>query len=152
MNMRKTTVAAALLATVALSGCGGAASSTGDSGSNDSGSTGVTTTVAPEQVAAQARAYVDAVNGNDLDALVESFAEDGAILDVSRRITGRDAIRTWADNEVMGGTLQVLEVTPMDNGQDLLVHWAPSGSDGWRAHYRFTFKGDKVSLADLQYA
>jgi hypothetical protein len=151
MNMRKTAVAAASLATLVLSGCGGAASSA-DGGSNDSGSTGVTTTVAPEQVAAQARAYVDAVNGNDLNALVESFAEDGAILDVSRRIAGRDAIREWADDEVMGGTLKVLEVTPMADGQDLLVHWAPSGSDGWRAHYRFTFKGDKVSLADLQYA
>ena len=28
----------------------------------------------------------------------------------------------------------VLAVTPMYRGQDLLEHWAPTGSDGWRAH------------------
>jgi hypothetical protein len=169
MNMRKTTVvaAAALLTTVALAGCsgepapaaGGATTAAATDGGNtdgaddaDDANEGEETTVAPDQVAAQARAYVDAVNANDLDALVESFAGDGAVLDVTRRITGHDAIRRWADNEVMGGTLKVLEITPKENGQDLLVRWAPAGSDGWRAHYRFTFAGDKIALADLQYA
>ena len=150
MNMR-TMALAAVLATVGAAGCSTSAGSTGATGS--AGSTGsVSTTVAPDQVAAQARAYVDAVNQNNLDALVGSFAGNGEIVDVSRHIRGHDSIREWADDEVMGGTLQVLEITPMDNGQDLLVHWAPSGSDGWRAHYRFTFDGDKIAVADLQYA
>jgi hypothetical protein len=53
---------------------------------------------------------------------------------------------------VIGGRLQVVSVTGMPNGQDLLVHWAPRGSDGWRAHYRFTVTADGITLADLQYA
>lgn len=100
-----------------------------------------------------ARAYVDAVNRADLDALVAAFAPDGQILDVSRRITGQDAIRRWADNEVIGGTLRVDGVTAIaPDTQRLRVHWAPSGSDGWAADYTFTIRGDRVVLADLQYA
>ena len=104
------------------------------------------------KAAAPAQAYVDAVNRNDLQALVDAFAPDGQVNDVSRPIKGRDAIRAWADREVMGGRLDVLTVTPIADGQDLLVHWAPAGSDGWRAHYRFTMTDSHITLADLQYA
>nr|WP_275983984.1 nuclear transport factor 2 family protein [Paenibacillus hamazuiensis] len=97
-------------------------------------------------------AYVEAVNSNDLDALVESFAENAVIVDVSRHITGQTAIREWAKNEVMGGKLEVLESTPAAHGVKLLVHWAPRGSDGWKAYYTFEFKDGKIVHADLQYA
>lgn len=103
-------------------------------------------------VAPAGRAYVDAVNNEDLDALVAAFAEDGTVVDVSRRITGRAAIRAWAQGEVIGGRLQVVTVSPTAGGQDLLVHWAPEGSSGWRAHYRFTYADERITVADLQYA
>lgn len=96
--------------------------------------------------------YVDAVNAEDLDALVGCFAPDGLIVDVSREISGSDAIRTWADREVIGGTLEVLEVEATDVGQRLLVHWAPAGSDGWRAYYTFEVRDGLIVSADLQYA
>ncbi|MBA9006744.1 nuclear transport factor 2 family protein [Thermomonospora cellulosilytica] len=100
-----------------------------------------------------ARAYVDAVNRRDLNALVDAFAPDGRVVDVSRTIAGRDAIRAWADAEVIGGTLRVLSIAGnRADGQRLLVHWAPSGSGGWRAHYDFTVTGDRIAVADLQYA
>lgn len=104
------------------------------------------------QVAAQAGRYIDAVNRSDLDALVESFAPDGKVMDVSREISGHLAIRDWARNEVIGGRLKVLSVTRRSGGQDLFVHWAPQGSNGWRARYSFTFQGDRIALANLQYA
>lgn len=103
-------------------------------------------------VAPAAQRYVDAVNAADLDALVAAFAPEAVVVDVSRRIRGHEAIRTWADREVIGGSLRVLESTPMDGGVDLLVHWAPEGSAGFRAHYRFTIGGDVITGADLQYA
>jgi ketosteroid isomerase-like protein len=109
-------------------------------------------TEASPRIPAPAQAYVDAVNSGDLDALVLAFAPDGEVMDVDRPIRGRDAIRAWAANEVMGGRLQVLSVTAMPSGQDLLVHWAPRGSSGWRARYRFTMTGTAITLADLQYA
>jgi hypothetical protein len=107
---------------------------------------------AGDPVGPAGRAYVDAVNNEDPDALVAAFAENGTVVDVSRRITGRAAIRAWAENEVIGGRLQIVTVSPMAGGQDLLVHWAPEGSAGWRAHYRFTYSGDHIAVADLQYA
>ncbi|MEV4059201.1 nuclear transport factor 2 family protein [Nonomuraea dietziae] len=108
---------------------------------------------AVQGVGREAMAYVDAVNGGDLDALVASFAEDAQIVDVSRSIRGRAAIREWASNEVIGGRLTVLSIAQQRrDGQRLLVRWAPGGSDGWRAHYDFTWANGKIVKADLQYA
>lgn len=107
----------------------------------------------PAKVLPAAQAYVDAVSRRDLEGLVKAFHPDGQIVDVSRTIAGHDAIRTWARNEVIGGTLQVVEVVERRaDGQKLLVQWAPAGSDGWRAHYDFTVRGDRISVANLQYA
>ena len=103
-------------------------------------------------LAAPAAQYVDAVNNDDLDAMVAAFAPDAEVVDVGRHIRGQDAIRTWAHDEVSGGTLQVLAVTPMQGGQDLLVKFAPAGSSGFRAHYRFTMNAVAVTRADLRYA
>ncbi|MFI7229915.1 nuclear transport factor 2 family protein [Nonomuraea angiospora] len=104
-------------------------------------------------VTREARAYVDAVNARDLDALVAAFASDGVVIDVTRPIRGHDAIREWARAEVIGGTLEVVSVAERRaNGQKLLVHWAPEGSGGWRAHYDFTVSDGRIVRADLQYA
>lgn len=141
---------------VLVAGCAGStAERTGaTSAAGPAGSDGPAT-AAPASgppVAGPAQAYVDAVNAGDLDALVAAFAPDGLVVDVSRRIEGRDAIRAWAGAEVIGGTLRVLEVAAKPGGQDLLVHWAPGGSAGWRAHYRFTMTATTITTADLQYA
>lgn len=74
--------------------------------------------------AGPARAYVEPVNGKDLEALVAAFIEEGEVVDVTRWIKGPDAVRMWASDEVIGGALWVLEVTTTVVGQDLLVRWA----------------------------
>jgi len=99
-----------------------------------------------------ARCYIDAVNANNVDALVGCFAPNGVIVDVDRRITGADAIRAWANNEVMGGKLRVLQSTATSTGVKLLVHWAPKGSAGWQANYTFDDQNGQITQADLQYA
>lgn len=101
---------------------------------------------------AAARCYVDPVNGDDLDAPVVCFATNGAVVDVSRRIEGQDAIRRWAGDEVMEGSLRVLEEEPRPNGTRLLVHRAPAGSDGWRAYHTFEAQDGRIVVANLQYA
>ncbi|MFF4621229.1 hypothetical protein [Nonomuraea jabiensis] len=54
---------------------------------------------------------------------------------------------------MIGGTLKVVSIAERrSNGQKLLVHWAPAGSGGWRAHYDFTISGGRIVRADLQYA
>ncbi|MDQ3788170.1 MAG: MBL fold metallo-hydrolase [Actinomycetota bacterium] len=98
-------------------------------------------------------AYVDAVDSGDLDALVAAFAGDAEVVDVGRRIQGRDAIRAWAENEVIGGTLTVLEVVENRPGhQRLLVRFAPGGTGGFEAYYAFTVNDTAITKAELTYA
>ena len=111
-----------------------------------------TPTPSPSVSSNPAQCYVTAVNANDLDGLVACFAPEGVVIDVSRRIVGSQNIRTWANNEVMGGHLEVRESSQIANGVRLLVHWSPKGSLGWNAYYTFTFTGGKIAQADLQYA
>ena len=133
-------ILAVAVVAVALVGCAGS-------------KPGASTRPAPVDVLPAAQAYVDAVNRRDLDGLVNAFHTDGRIVDVSRTITGQDAIRAWARNEVIGGSLQVLEVVERrPTGQKLLVRWAPTGSDGWLAHYDFTSDDGRIRVANLQYA
>lgn len=109
--------------------------------------------VAPAELLPAAAAYVDAVAAGDAGAIAAAFAPDGVVVDVSRRIGGREAIREWAAREVIGGSLRVDRVTPLGpDAQRLRVHWAPSGSGGWAADYTFTVAGDAITEADLQYA
>lgn len=156
--------ATASLAALLLAACGGSGDAAGPTsspvgteevaraGESSRGSRGGPTGAAKAEAAA--RRYVDAVNDGDLDALVAAFAPDGVVVDVSREISGREAIRDWAGDEVIGGTLEVLGSEPVANGGvRMLVHWAPAGSDGWRAYYTFEAAPDGgISLADLQYA
>jgi hypothetical protein len=159
-------IAARLLVSAALvlvfTGCGGGPSAAPEEASRSSGpgtssgpgpSSSAGTTTLAQGVLPAARVYVDAVNRRDLEGLVNAFRPDGRIVDVSRTIAGRDAIRTWARNEVLGGSLHVVRIVERrPDGQKLLVHWAPAGSNGWPAHYDFTVVGNQIALADLQYA
>jgi ketosteroid isomerase-like protein len=96
--------------------------------------------------------YVEAVTARNLEGLVNCFASDGVVVDVTRQIKGQEAIRTWAHNEVIGGKLEVLENQPGPGRNKLLVRWSPAGSQGWKAWYSFEFKEGKLTSADLQYA
>lgn len=143
---------AALLVAALLTGCGTGEPSAPTTTPAPPASTDARSGTAPDVLPA-ARAYVDAVNARDLDALADAFAPDAEVIDVSRTIVGRKAIRAWARAEVIGGRLRVLSVVEQrPNEQKLLVHWAPSGSDGWRAHYEFTIAAGRIATADLQYA
>ncbi|GAA1578585.1 hypothetical protein GCM10009678_71600 [Actinomadura kijaniata] len=139
-------------AAVALSACS-AGERPAASGAASPSSLPSSSAQAPAGLLGPANAYVQAVNGGNLDALVAAFAPDAVIIDVSREIRGRDAIRTWADREVIGGRLTVNRIVENRGGyQKLLVHWAPGGSGGWAAHYAFTVNGSGITRADLQYA
>ena len=142
---RRGLAAAVLAAGMAITGCGGTAPA-------DVPQRRSSDVRAPELFPA-ASAYVDAVARRDLEALAAAFAPDGVVVDVRRRIEGRDAIREWAAREVIGGSLRVDAVTALGlDVQRVRVHWAPSGSAGWAADYTFRAIGGEIVEADLQYA
>ncbi|MFI7011948.1 nuclear transport factor 2 family protein [Streptomyces sp. NPDC050145] len=96
-----------------------------------------------------ARRYVDAVAERDLDSLVDAFHEDGVAIDVGREFRGRDAIRDWAEAEVIGGKLQILKTTPKQGGTTLLVRVDPGG---FEASYEFDVRDGRIARLDLRYA
>ncbi|MDG4861819.1 nuclear transport factor 2 family protein [Streptomyces sp. T-3] len=96
-----------------------------------------------------AQRYVDAVSGSDLDGLVEAFHEDAVAIDVSREFRGHDAIRDWAEAEVIGGKLQVLKTTPKQGGTTLLVRVDPGG---FEANYEFDIRDGRIAKLQLAYA
>ncbi|MDI3418517.1 nuclear transport factor 2 family protein [Streptomyces luteolus] len=95
------------------------------------------------------RRYMDAVADSDLDALADAFHEDAVAVDVSREFRGRDAIRDWAEAEVIGGRLRILETTPEKGGTTLLVRVDPGG---FEATYEFDVRDGRISRLSLQYA
>lgn len=99
------------------------------------------------------RAFVDAVAAKNADQLLAAFTDDGVVIDVSRRIEGRDAIRRWAENETLPGKLTVLKVMDTtDSTQRLLVRFAAGSSGGFQAHYTFATENGLISELDMQYA
>jgi hypothetical protein len=56
--------------------------------------------------------YLDAVNAFDLDGMIAAFAPDAYVNDARREISGIDAIRRWAEKEMVGDhvTMEPLEV------------------------------------------
>jgi limonene-1,2-epoxide hydrolase len=78
--------------------------------------------------------YLAAVNAFDVDAIVAAFAPDAYVNDARREIRGVDAIRRWAEKEMVGDhvTMEPLEV--VDHYGDTIV----------RSRYDGTY--DKTSL------
>ena len=81
-------------------------------------------------------AYLAGVNAFDVDAIVATFAEDAYVNDARREINGIDAIRRWAEKEMVGDhvTMEPLEV--VDHHGETIV----------RSRYDGTY--DKTNLPD----
>ena len=71
--------------------------------------------------------HIAAVNAFDTDAITATFASDAYVNDNHREITGRDAIRRWAEKELAGDkvTMDVREV--VDHYGDTIVRAAYDG-------------------------
>jgi ketosteroid isomerase-like protein len=78
--------------------------------------------------------YLAAVNAFNLDGMVATFAPDAYVNDARREISGIDAIRRWAEKEMVGDhvTMEPLEV--VDHYGETIV----------RSRYDGTY--DKTSL------
>ena len=65
--------------------------------------------------------HVAAVNGFDEDAIVATFADDALVNDVRREFWGKDAIRGWVREEIVGDrvTLEPIDVVE-HHGQTIL--------------------------------
>ncbi|CAL9459350.1 hypothetical protein SUDANB95_02588 [Actinosynnema sp. ALI-1.44] len=109
-------------------------------------------TVGIDTLDPSARRYLDAVAARDADAVAAAFTPDAVVVDVGREIRGREAIRAWAENEVIGGAYTLLDHTRHDGGTTMLVRFQPGGTGGFRANYRFDITDGRITKATLEYA
>ncbi|WP_051022428.1 nuclear transport factor 2 family protein [Nocardia pneumoniae] len=99
-----------------------------------------------------AQRYLDAVAARDDDAVAAAFTPDATVTDVSREIRGREAIRRWAADEVIGGVYTLLGHSPRAGGTTMLLRFRRGSGDGFRATYRFDITDGLITRADLRYA
>ena len=80
--------------------------------------------------------HVAAVNAQDEDAIVATFADDAFVNDAHREFWGADAIRRWVAKEIVGDKV-TLEVT------EVIDHYGETIVRG-----RYDGKYDKTNLPD----
>jgi limonene-1,2-epoxide hydrolase len=80
--------------------------------------------------------YLSAVNAFDLDRMVATFAPDAYVNDARREINGADAIRRWAEKEMVGDHVTMEPIEILDHHGDTIV----------RSRYDGTY--DKTNLPD----
>ncbi|MBO9446907.1 nuclear transport factor 2 family protein [Ruegeria sp. R14_0] len=95
--------------------------------------------------------YQTATNGKNIDAYMACFTDDAEMIDVSRTFQGKDAIRAWAEREVMPGgqSFKHRAILESDPGYAKTeVNWA-----SWVAHYHYWWNDNgKITKMSLQYA
>jgi limonene-1,2-epoxide hydrolase len=65
--------------------------------------------------------YLAGVNAFDLDAIVASFASDAYVNDARREVRGIDAIRRWAEKEMVGDHVTMEPVEVIDHYGETIV-------------------------------
>ncbi|MEM8972780.1 MAG: nuclear transport factor 2 family protein [Pseudomonadota bacterium] len=95
--------------------------------------------------------YQESANAKDIDAYMACFAENAEMIDVSRTFNGQDAIRAWAEREVIpgGDTFRHREILEQaDRYAKTEVNWL-----NWVVHYSYWWNDDgKITRMSLQYA
>jgi hypothetical protein len=71
--------------------------------------------------------YVDAVNASDIDRILAAFAEDAFVNDARREIRGVDAIRKFAEKEIVGDNLRIDVIEIIDHHGQAIVKAAFDG-------------------------
>lgn len=95
--------------------------------------------------------YQSATNAKDIDIYLSCFTDDAEMIDVSRTFTGKDAIRDWANREVIpnGQSFRHRSILESEDGYAKTeVNWS-----SWTAHYHYWWNEDgKITKMSLQYA
>jgi hypothetical protein len=90
---------------------------------------------------------VDAANAGDTEGFLDSFTDEGAVDDWGREFRGREAIRSWSDEEFIGVDVSLAVTAVRRTGATVTVS-ADVGGRGFNgpSDFTFTVSGDRVSL------
>lgn len=95
--------------------------------------------------------YQHSTQSKNIDAYMACFTRDAEMIDVSRTFIGQQAIRNWAEREVMpsGNSFSHQKILESEPGYaKTLVKWS-----AWQAHYYYWWNEQgKITKMSLQYA
>ena len=80
--------------------------------------------------------HIAAINSVDLDAIVDTFADDALVNDAAREFWGRERIRAFVAKELVGDRVTVQPVEAVDN------------AGMWCVRCRYDGDYDKTGLPD----
>ncbi|UUZ78766.1 nuclear transport factor 2 family protein [Paenibacillus sp. P26] len=95
-------------------------------------------------------AFIESVNGGDLDALAACFSETAVILDGSREFIGTSEIKAWASRKVIHCRYRVLDSWPLPNGIRVLVISEAPAKKVFFVWYTFRVREYRIIFADMQ--
>lgn len=97
------------------------------------------------------RAFIDAVNRSDEQAVLAAFTTDGFVDDWGRTFNGREAIKAWSDREFLGadGVLTPEEVTTDGDTVTVVGDWRSTHANG-RSSFAFRLAGDRVASMTIR--
>jgi len=71
--------------------------------------------------------HIKAVNAFDIDAIVDTFSDDAYVNDNRREFVGRDAVRRWVTEEMVGDHVRIDVREVLDHHGDIIVRGAYDG-------------------------
>jgi ketosteroid isomerase-like protein len=71
--------------------------------------------------------HIDAVNAQDTDAIMATFAEDAYVNDARREFVGAAAVRRWVAKEMTGDKISIEVREVLDHHGDTIVRGAYDG-------------------------
>jgi hypothetical protein len=81
----------------------------------------------PTELTGVVAEHIAAVNAQDTDAIVATFAEDAYVNDARREFVGAEAIRRWVAKEITGDKVSIEVREVFDHYGDTIVRGAYDG-------------------------
>jgi SnoaL-like domain len=105
----------------------------------------------PEALPEPVARLLEAANGNDTDAFLAAFVDEGVVDDWGRQFVGPEGIRSWSDREFIGQHVS-LEIHDVQRDGDVTVVTAEVGGDGFNgpSHFSFLVDADRVSRMTIR--
>lgn len=96
------------------------------------------------------KAYIEASNAEDIDAIVACFTADAEIKDDHKTYTGTDEITSWAADTINKYHSRLTPTKLANTDPDVIVTAQVTGTFDGKAEMEFTFSLENEKIANLE--
>jgi ketosteroid isomerase-like protein len=96
--------------------------------------------------------YFEAVNVQDVDAMLSAFSDDASVHDEGQEMNGRDAIREWVDDTTRKYRVTLTPTGVRQADERTIVTAQVSGTfpgSPIELRYQFTITGEKIGTLEI---